>query len=82
MWGLLNKRYGFKKVTRSTLKHLLYEGARLNRVLRINNSWFDKMVDILDIDCESDDGDEDEEEKDFRNTKSWKNMDKLQVHNK
>jgi len=26
------------------------------------------MVDILDIDCESDD--EDEEEKDFRNTKS------------
>ena len=34
----IKKRYGFHKVTRSTLKHILYEGARTNRVLRINNN--------------------------------------------
>jgi hypothetical protein len=34
----VKRRYGFLKVTKSTLKHILYEGARLNRVLRINDS--------------------------------------------
>ncbi|CAI2365677.1 unnamed protein product [Moneuplotes crassus] len=50
----IKKRYGFEKVTRSTLKHILYEGARTNHILRMNNSCFDKMVDILNIDCDSD----------------------------
>lgn len=43
----IKKRYGLKKVSRATLKHILYEGARLNRILRINDSCFEKMVDIL-----------------------------------
>ena len=33
----LKKRYKFKKVTRVTLKHVLYEGARSNNILRVNN---------------------------------------------
>ena len=48
----LKKRYRFKRVTRETLKHILYEGARLNKVLRINDSCFDKMVDVLNIPVE------------------------------
>ncbi|CAI2378888.1 unnamed protein product [Moneuplotes crassus] len=54
----IKKRYCFKKVTRSTLKHILYEGARTNHILRMSNSCFEKMVDILNIDCESDEEDE------------------------
>ena len=33
---------------------MLYEGARLNRILRINDSWYEKMVEILDIPWDSD----------------------------
>ena len=53
----LRKRYGFTKITKATLKHVLYEGARLNHILRINDFWYEKMVEILDIqlDPESDD---------------------------
>ncbi|CAI2375561.1 unnamed protein product [Moneuplotes crassus] len=53
----IKKRYGFKKVTKSTMKHILYEGARLNRVLRINDSCFDRMVDILNIKFEAEEED-------------------------
>ena len=56
----LKKRYGFKKVTRSTLKHILYEGARMSRVLRINNSWFDKMIEVLNIKLEPESESEDD----------------------
>jgi len=47
------------KVTRATLKHILYEGARLNRVLRINDTCFEKMIEILNITFDSDDEEED-----------------------
>ena len=50
----LKKRYGFTKITKATLKHVLYEGARLNRILRINDSWYEKMVEILDIPLDKD----------------------------
>jgi len=57
----IKRRYQFKKVTRATLKHILYEGARLNKVLRINDSCFDKMVDVLNIPVGDDEDDEEEE---------------------
>jgi hypothetical protein len=50
----ISRRYGFKKVTKATLKHILYEGARLNKVLRINDSCFEKMVDVLRIPLDAD----------------------------
>lgn len=74
MVKVIKKRYGFKKVTRSTLKHILYEGARLNRILRINNECFDKMVDILDIKCESDSK---EDEKKMENTDKIINLNNI-----
>lgn len=40
----LKKRYKFEKVTNVTLKHVLYEGARINNILRMNDACFDKMV--------------------------------------
>ncbi len=69
----LKKRYGFKKVTKATMKHILYEGARISRVLRINDSSYERMIDILDIDLEKEsdnDGikEEDEEEKENNNS--------------
>ena len=33
----LKRRYTFKKITKVTLKHVLYEGARANNILRIND---------------------------------------------
>lgn len=51
----LKKRYEFKKITKATLKHVLYEGARLNRILRINDSCYEKMVEILNIPLDPDD---------------------------
>lgn len=57
----IKRRYGFLKVTKSTLKHILYEGARLNRVLRINDSWFEKMIDVLRIPLDEDIEEENEE---------------------
>ena len=51
----LKRRYGFRKVTRATIKHVLYEGARINHVLRINDSCFEKMVDILELDADLED---------------------------
>jgi hypothetical protein len=48
----IKKRYRFDKVTKATLKHILYEGARLNKVLRINDSCFEKMIDVLRIPLE------------------------------
>jgi hypothetical protein len=50
----IKMRYGFNKITKATLKHILYEGARLNRVLRIDDSCFDKMIDVLCIPLEDD----------------------------
>ena len=45
---------GSNKITKATLKHVLYEGARVNRILLINDSWFEKMVEILNIPLDSD----------------------------
>ena len=59
----IKRRYGFKNVTKATMKHILYEGARLNRVLRINDSCFEKMVEILNINFEYEE-DEKQVEKD------------------
>ena len=51
----IKRRYGFTRVSRATLKHILYEGARANRVLQINDSCFDKMIDILGINLDEED---------------------------
>ena len=45
----IKRRYRFKKVTRATLKHILYEGAKTNDILRINDESYQKMVDALDL---------------------------------
>lgn len=36
-----------------TIKHILYEGARLNNILRINDESYEKLVDILDLPIET-----------------------------
>ena len=43
------------KVTRATIKHILYEGARSNNILRINDESYDKLVDILNLPLERED---------------------------
>lgn len=53
----IKKRYKFKKVTKTTLKHVLYEGARSNNILRINDDCFTKMVDILNIPLDEEEAD-------------------------
>ncbi|CAI2376895.1 unnamed protein product [Moneuplotes crassus] len=45
----IQKRYRFKKITRVTIKHILYEGARSNNILRINDESYEKLVDILEL---------------------------------
>ena len=50
----LKRRYKFKKITKVTLKHVLYEGARANNILRINDEWFNKMVEILNLNLDAD----------------------------
>ena len=45
----IRKRYNFKKVTRVTVKHILYEGARSNNILRINDACYEKMVEWLGL---------------------------------
>ena len=67
---VLKKRYGFIKITKATLKHVLYEGARLNRILRINDSWYEKMVEILDIPLDSDEEIDNTEEED-KKEENW-----------
>jgi hypothetical protein len=67
----IKRRYGFKKVTKSTLKHVLYEGARINRVLRINDSWYEKMVDILGLNLDLDDEEDIEDIDDKEVNQSW-----------
>ena len=59
----LKRRYGFKKITKATLKHVLYEGARLNRILQINDSCYEKMVEILNIPLDFDEESENDEHK-------------------
>ena len=56
----IKMRYNFKKVNKVTLKHVLYEGARANNILRINDYCFEKMVENLSLPL--DDEDEDYEE--------------------
>ena len=63
----LKKRYGFSKITKATLKHVLYEGARVNRILLINDSWFDKMVEILNIPLDSDEENKNISDEDDKN---------------
>ena len=55
----IKRRYKFKKVTRVILKHILYEGAKINHILCINDDCFEKMVDILNLPL--DEMDEDDE---------------------
>ena len=50
----IKKRYSFKKVTRVTLKHILYEGARMNNILRMNDACYEKMVDCLNLNLDID----------------------------
>jgi len=47
-----------------TIKHILYEGARSNNILRINDESYEKLVDILNLPLENGRGEE-EEKKNF-----------------
>ena len=47
-----------------TIKHILYEGARSNNILRINDESYEKLVDILNLPLENGRGEE--EEKNYR----------------
>jgi hypothetical protein len=59
----LKKRYKFDKITRVTIKHVLYEGARSNNILRINNQSFERLVDILNLPLDREDDYNFEEDK-------------------
>ena len=44
-----------------TLKHILYEGARSNNILRINDESYERLVDILNLPLENERVGEEEE---------------------
>lgn len=50
----IKKRYRFQQVTRIAVKHVLYEGARSNNILRIDDECYNKMIDILDLPLDDD----------------------------
>ena len=50
----IKKRYRVRKVNKVTLKHVLYEGARINNILRMNEYWYEKMVETLNLNLEGD----------------------------
>ena len=45
----LLKMFNLEKLTEETLKNILREGARSNNVLRLNDQWYEKMVEILNL---------------------------------
>ena len=45
----IKRRYKFQHVTKEILKHILYEGAKTNDILRINDEWFENLVEILNL---------------------------------
>lgn len=51
----IKKRYKFKSVTKEILKHILYEGAKTNDILRINDEWFENLADVLNLPLDTDD---------------------------
>ena len=59
-------------MTRITVKHVLYEGARSNNILRINDDCFEKLVDILNLEL-----DDEQDDEDITNIVSSKNLEIL-----
>ena len=51
----IKKRYKFKSVTKEILKHILYEGAKTNDILRINDEWFENLAEVLNLPLDTDD---------------------------
>lgn len=50
----IKRRYKFKSVTKEILKHILYEGAKTNDILRINDECFENLAEVLNLPLDSD----------------------------
>ena len=71
------------KLTRESMKYILREGARINNVLRINEDWFERMVDTLALPLDYEDSKDNYRENDAHQDMlkiEHKNSNEMKLH--